>query len=77
MNRPANRPSNWLRPIALVLGIAVVGLAVVIVGLRILRPIPTPPEGVQLTDLEDLDQLAARFNEDRDLTRLVLVLAPT
>lgn len=48
-----------------------------VVYLQFLLAIAAPPAGAELTDLDDLDQLVTRFNEDRDLTRLVLVLAPT
>ena len=35
------------------------------------------PAGLAVTDLHDLGQLQARFNEDQGMPRLVLALAPT
>jgi hypothetical protein len=37
----------------------------------------TRPAGLAVTDLHDLDQLQARFNDDQGVPRLVLALAPT
>jgi hypothetical protein len=42
-----------------------------------LAPGATGPAGLAVTDLHDLGQLQARFNEDRGVPRLVLALAPT
>ena len=36
-----------------------------------------PPAGLAVTDLGDLGQLQARFNDDQGMPRLVLALAPT
>ena len=35
------------------------------------------PAGLAVTDLHDVGQLRARFNDDQGTPRLVLVLAPT
>jgi hypothetical protein len=35
------------------------------------------PAGLAVTDLHDLGQLQARFNDDQGMPRLVLALAPT
>jgi hypothetical protein len=37
----------------------------------------TRPGGLAVTDLHDLGQLQARFNDDQGMPRLVLALAPT
>jgi hypothetical protein len=37
----------------------------------------TRPASLAVTDLRDLGQLQARFNDDRGVPRLVLALAPT
>jgi hypothetical protein len=37
----------------------------------------TRPAGLAVTDLHDLGQLQARFNDDQGVPRLVLALAPT
>jgi hypothetical protein len=37
----------------------------------------TRPAGLTVTDLHDLGQLQARFNDDQGMARLVLALAPT
>jgi hypothetical protein len=42
-----------------------------------LVPGATRPAGLAVTDLHDLGQLQARFNDDQGLPRLVLALAPT
>ena len=42
-----------------------------------LAPGATRPAGPAVTDLHDLGQLQARFNDDRGTPRLVLALAPT
>jgi hypothetical protein len=42
-----------------------------------LAPGATRPAGLAVTDLNDLDQLQARFNADQGVPRLVLALAPT
>ena len=42
-----------------------------------LAPVTTRPAGLAVTDLRDLGQLQARFNDDQGVPRLVLVLAPT
>jgi hypothetical protein len=36
-----------------------------------------PPPGVTLSDLKDVDQLSALFNEARGTPRMILVLSPT
>ena len=43
----------------------------------ILAPGSTRPVGLAVTDLHDVGQLQARFNEDQGAPRLVLALAPT
>jgi hypothetical protein len=40
-------------------------------------PGATRPAGLAVTDLHDLGQLQARFNDDQGAPRLVLALAPT
>ena len=35
------------------------------------------PTGLTVTELQDVEQLQARFNADNDTPRLVLALAPT
>jgi hypothetical protein len=42
-----------------------------------LAPGVTRPAGLAVTDLHDLGQLQARFNDDQGIPRLVLALAPT
>jgi hypothetical protein len=42
-----------------------------------LAPGATRPAGLAVTDLHDLGQLQARFNDDQGMPRLVLALAPT
>ena len=37
----------------------------------------TRPAGLAVTELRDVNQLQARFNDDRGVPRLVLALAPT
>jgi hypothetical protein len=37
----------------------------------------TAPPGLRLSDLRAVSQLRARFNTDRGMTRLILVLSPT
>jgi hypothetical protein len=40
-------------------------------------PGATHPAGLAVTDLRDVGQLQARFNDDQGMPRLVLALAPT
>ena len=42
-----------------------------------LIPEATRPAGLAVTDLRDLSQLQAHFNDDQGMPRLVLALAPT
>jgi hypothetical protein len=42
-----------------------------------LAPGATRAAGLAVTDVRDLGQLRARFNDDRGVPRLVLALAPT
>ena len=42
-----------------------------------LAPEATRPVGLAVTDLHDLGQLRARFNDDQGVPRLLLALAPT
>jgi hypothetical protein len=42
-----------------------------------LTPGVTRPAGLAVTDLHDVGQLQARFNDDQGMPRLVLALAPT
>ena len=42
-----------------------------------LAPGAARPAGLAVTDLQDVGQLRARFNDDQWTPRLVLVLAPT
>jgi hypothetical protein len=42
-----------------------------------LAPGATRPAGLAVTDLRDLGQLRAQFNDDQGMPRLVLALAPT
>jgi hypothetical protein len=42
-----------------------------------LAPEAVRPAGLAVTDLNDLGQLRARFNDDQGAPRLVLALAPT
>jgi hypothetical protein len=42
-----------------------------------LAPEATRPAGLAVTDLHDIRQLRARFNDDQGIPRLVLALAPT
>ena len=42
-----------------------------------LAPGATRPAGLAVTDLHDIGQLQMRFNDDQDVPRLVLALAPT
>lgn len=38
---------------------------------------PSPPAGMSLTDLHDMGDLQARFNQDAGKPRLVLLVSPT
>ena len=38
---------------------------------------PTPPAGVSLTDLHDIGELRATFNQDVGKPRLILLVSPT
>ena len=63
------RNSPWKWPI-----IAVVFVATIIaVFIGSLRPAPN----VALTDISDIEQLRARFNQDKGTPRLLLLLSPT
>jgi hypothetical protein len=42
-----------------------------------LIPGATRPAGLAVTDLRDVSQLQAQFNDDQGMPRLVLALAPT
>ena len=42
-----------------------------------LAPGATRPAGLAVTDLRDVGQLQAQFNDDQGMPRLVLALAPT
>jgi hypothetical protein len=42
-----------------------------------LAPGATRPAGLAITDLHDVGELRARFNDDQGAPRLVLALAPT
>jgi hypothetical protein len=42
-----------------------------------LAPGATRPAGLAVTDLHDVGQLQAQFNDDRGVPRLLLALAPT
>jgi hypothetical protein len=42
-----------------------------------LTPGATRPAGLAVTDLHDVGELRARFNDDEGVPRLVLALAPT
>ncbi len=42
-----------------------------------LAPGATHPAGLAVTDLGDVGQLQAQFNDDQGMPRLVLALAPT
>jgi hypothetical protein len=42
-----------------------------------LAPGATRPAGLAVTDLHDVAELRARFNDDQGVSRLVLALAPT
>ena len=42
-----------------------------------LTPGATRPAGLAITDLHDVNQLQAQFNDDQGAPRLVLALAPT
>ena len=42
-----------------------------------MAPGVTRPAGLAVTDLNDVGQLRARFNDDQGVPRLVLALAPT
>ena len=46
-------------------------------GTVTLTPGVTRPAGLAVTDLRDLSQLQAQFNDDQGMPRLVLALAPT
>jgi len=69
------RPARSWRPAAL--GIALVALVgLVVMGVRLThRDSGPPPAGI--SDLNDIQQLQARFNEDAGSPRLVLLLSPT
>jgi len=61
--------SRWKWPIIAVVFIATV-IAVFIGSLR-------PAANVALTDISDIEQLRARFNQDKGTPRLLLLLSPT
>ena len=46
-------------------------------GLPSTGPSTKTPAGLAVTDLRDLSQLQAQFNDDQGMPRLVLALAPT
>ena len=61
--------SRWKWPIIAVVFVATV-IAVFIGSLR-------PAANVALTDISDIEQLRARFNQDKGTPRLLLLLSPT
>ena len=61
--------SRWKWPIIAVVFVATV-VAVFIGSLR-------PAANVGLTDISDIEQLRARFNQDKGTPRLLLLLSPT
>jgi len=63
------RNSRWKWPIIAVVFVATI-IAVFIGSLR-------PAANVALTDISDIEQLRARFNQDKGTPRLLLLLSPT
>ena len=64
-----SRNSRWKWPIIAVVFVATI-IAVLIGSLR-------PAANVALTDISDIEQLRARFNQDKGTPRLLLLLSPT
>lgn len=64
-----SRNSRWKWPIIAVVFVATI-IAVFIGSLR-------PAANVALTDISDIEQLRARFNQDKGTPRLLLLLSPT
>lgn len=64
-----SRNSRWKWPIIAVVFVATV-IAVFIGSLR-------PAANIALTDISDIEQLRARFNQDKGTPRLLLLLSPT
>ena len=64
-----SRNSRWKWPIIAVVLVATV-VAVFIGSLK-------PAANVALTDISDIEQLRARFNQDKGTPRLLLLLSPT
>jgi len=70
--------ARWLdrRAAWIVLLAAVLAVALVAGWLRFFAP-RSAPAGVTMTDLNGVDDLKARFNADRGVTRLVVIFSPT
>ncbi len=68
--------SRLLQGRAIWFGIVLLVTAGLLVASREIFREPAPP-GIALADLTSLDQLQTRFNEDRGVARLVLIVSPT
>jgi hypothetical protein len=70
--------ARWLdrRAAAIVLLVAVLAVALVAGWLRFFAP-RSAPKGVTMTDLSGVNDLKARFNGDRGVSRLVVIFSPT
>jgi len=73
----AGPPSRWSRRRrAGFLAVCLLLFALLAGGLYVFGPRSAPP-GVTLTDLRGVADLQARFNADRGLPRLIVILSPT
>ena len=70
-----------LRRLLAVVVIAAVLFALVLPNLPYIpyvgRPWPHSSSGAKLTDIQSVEDLQARFNQDSGSTRLILLLSPT
>lgn len=67
--------TSWRSASTLIL-MALVVAGLVAGWLGFLAPRQAPP-GVTLTDLRGIDDLRARFDADRGMTRLIVIFSPT
>jgi hypothetical protein len=75
---PASGPPSWWswRRTSGFLAVCLLLFVLLDGGLHFFGPRQAPP-GVRMTDLHGVADLRARFNADRGLPRLVVILSPT